>query len=371
MSVTTDEQAGIYRSSDDGVTFALVVNTQGLFVFNVYLSASGQYQLATNSSGLPYRSSDYGLTFTQIAVGPSPGNLRIDGAVSASGQYQTLCVIGGQLWRSSDYGVTFTAVASAPTQPWQTVSVSASGQYQVATGYLLGTGALYSSVDYGVTWAPLTTALFSGNWNNLAISASGQYIITANYSSGSVGYIWTCANPLFVPSLQTTTLTVGSTIGINCNSPQYALDVNGLPHQSNNTTLWTVASDRRIKTDIVNADSAMCMSSLKALPLRYYQYDSNLFPERTDKHVIGCVAQEVQLVFPKAVTVTSNYGISDLMGLDYDQIYKANIGATKHLGEVIETQSTQIAALLAQASTMNESLSYIPQLVSTLKGLGH
>jgi hypothetical protein len=147
--------------------------------------------------------------------------------------------------------------------------------------------------------------------------------------------------------------------------------VGGDAHKLGNGTTWNVTSDRRIKTDIINADLAICASSIKALPLHYFQYDSNLLPDRQDKHVIGCIAQEVQSVFPKAVSVTSNYGISDLMGLDYDQIYMANIGATQHFGGLVETQSTQIAALLSQVSTMNDAISYIPQLISTLKGLGH
>ena len=108
---------------------------------------------------------------------------------------------------------------------------------------------------------------------------------------------------------------------------------------------------------------------IDSLPLRYYQYDSTLFPDRDDKHVIGCIAQEVQPLFPKAVSVTSNYGISDLMGLDYDQIYKANLGATQYLGDLVEAQSTQIATLLNQVSTINEAFSYIPSMMSTLKGL--
>jgi hypothetical protein len=87
-------------------------------------------------------------------------------------------------------------------------------------------------------------------------------------------------------------------VGVNCNAPAYTLDVNGLSHQSNNSASWFVASDRRIKTDILHANIAICASSIKALPLRYYQYDSNVLPERQDKHVIGCIAQEVQSVFP-------------------------------------------------------------------------
>jgi len=130
------------------------------------------------------------------------------------------------------------------------------------------------------------------------------------------------------------------------------LDVGGDAHKSNNGTAWNVTSDRRVKTDIVSADLAICMSSLKALPLRYYQYDRSVFPNRRDAHVIGCVAQEVQSVFPKAVSVTSNYGISDLMGLDYDQIYKANIGATQNLIRLVEQHASTIGGIQQELSTV-------------------
>ena len=144
-------------------------------------------------------------------------------------------------------------------------------------------------------------------------------------------------------------------IGINnCNDPQYTLDVNGSTHQSNNLTTWGVTSDRRIKTNIEFANLDICYSSIQALTLRRYEYDSNLFPDREDKHVIGLIAQEVQPIFPKAVTQTSSLGFSDLLGIDYDQLYMGNIGATKKLMELMEQtvqRVTQLESLQQQSAS--------------------
>jgi hypothetical protein len=353
MTATVSGSA-LYRSSDYGATFNAVIASPIAAWTGVVVSASGQFQtVVIVVGGLPYRSSDFGVTFARISSGPSTNYQDI--GMSASGQYQTIVANPGKFWISSNYGVTFNEIAASlpPPQIWSAPSISASGQYQVIAAYEQATGPLYASIDYGITWAPVATGLPSANWRGLSISASGQYLTLANYDSGAGGNIWTCAAPTLFPAITTTTA------GINCNAPQYTLDVNGLAHQSNNSASWYVVSDRRIKTDIVNADLAICMSSIKALPLRYYQYDRILFPNREDKHVIGCVAQEVQLVFPKAVGCHSNYGISDLRGLDYDQIYKANLGATQYLGGLVESQSTQIAALTSQVSTLSHSLSYM------------
>ena len=142
-------------------------------------------------------------------------------------------------------------------------------------------------------------------------------------------------------------------IGINnCNDPQYTLDVNGSTHQSNNLTTWGVTSDRRIKTNIEFANLDICYSSIQALTLRRYEYDSNVFPNREDKHVIGLIAQEVQPIFPKAVTQTSSLGFSDLLGIDYDQLYMGNLGATKKLMEVVEQQGSTIQGIQQQLSTL-------------------
>jgi len=159
-------------------------------------------------------------------------------------------------------------------------------------------------------------------------------------------------------STQTTRMTIlpfSGNIGINISTPQYTLDVNGTTHQSNNLTTWGVTSDRRIKTNIEFANLDICYSSIQALTLRRYEYDSNVFPNREDKHVIGLIAQEVQPIFPKAVTQTSSFGFSDLLGINYDQLYMGNLGATKKLMEVVEQQGSTIKSIQQQLSTLQKS----------------
>ena len=403
----------IFASSDYGVTFAPLPASPPLGYNSIGCSSDGRYILA-GSVTLEYAqlSTDFGTTWSPISLGENYKSNLTFAAVSGTGQYMLLgfytanaqlgrlyisgtfgvswnqvgptlvdytsAAISGDgqymlaaytvvspsyavgLYRSSNYGQTWVNTNLVPVQLWSQLSIDYSGQYQVGSYFNEG---VYYSKDFGVTWALILVG--ANRLPGIGLSANAQYMLTADSAGfGGTGYIYASSVPASFPGITT----IGS-IGANCNAPGYTLDVNGLAHQSNNTTSWYVASDRRIKTDIVDANRMICMSSIKALPLRYYQYDSNLFPDRDDKHVIGCVAQEVQPLFPKAVSVTSNYGISDLMGLDYDQIYKANVGATQYLGDLVEAQSTQIATLLNQVNTMNDLSSYIPSMMSTLKGL--
>jgi hypothetical protein len=171
------------------------------------------------------------------------------------------------------------------------------------------------------------------------------------------------------------TVTPTARIGILCNAPRYTLDVQGDINVSGAVRVNNVAltSDQRVKKNIVSADVSRCFSTMKSIDLKYFKWDP-VFQSTSlvrDTHQLGFVAQEIKPVFPNSVLINSTFGFDDFHVLDHHQLQTMHFGATKHLGSVVETQSTQIAALLAQVSTMNESLSYIPQLVSTLKGLGH
>ena len=184
--------APIYRSSDYGLTFAAVAGSPSLVWTSVAVSASGQIQTATISNGgAPYRSTDYGVTFTQISGGPTTGYQDL--GMSASGQYQTITASAGKFWISSNFGVTFNEIAASLPSPqiWNAVAISASGQYQVISAFQQTTGPLYASIDYGSTWSPVATGLPSANWRTVSLSASGQYMTLANYDASAGGNIWT------------------------------------------------------------------------------------------------------------------------------------------------------------------------------------
>jgi hypothetical protein len=168
----------------------------------VTLSASGQYQTGI-IGGLIYTSNNYGVTWN---LSTDLGSISLYAAsLSASGQYQTVGADGNYIYISSDFGVTWSSavyidgVIQTNTYNWYPVSISASGQYQTAFGW--NNQYIYISSDFGNSWSSSVyiDGLLqnqSGSeiynlWESVAVSASGQYqTINIWYN----GYIYISSN---------------------------------------------------------------------------------------------------------------------------------------------------------------------------------
>lgn len=162
------------------------------------------------------------------------------------------------------------------------------------------------------------------------------------------------------------TLTDTNRVGIGLTNPSYQLELSQNSAAKPTSGSWTTTSDERAKKNIVAADSFICYSTLKGIPLKYFEW--NIYDPETqstigtdDKHSIGFIAQEVEKVFPNAVTTRERYGYSDFRSLDVDQLYKMHYGATQHIGQEVERQSTMIQTLTTQVTELQ-------QAVSTLMG---
>jgi hypothetical protein len=94
-------------------------------------------------------------------------------ACSQRGQYVSFCASGG-IYSSSDYGATFSSIA-----------VSTTGQYQACTSCGYGNGCvIYMSDNYGVTWN-LRRNIGPNNGRyieQVVISSTGQYVYCAGGS---------------------------------------------------------------------------------------------------------------------------------------------------------------------------------------------
>jgi photosystem II stability/assembly factor-like uncharacterized protein len=81
------------------------------------------------------------------------------------------------------------------SNPWNSVAVSSSGQYQIVCSPLQNNGIFYS-YDYGTTWAnvSLSTSSSSNLWRVITMSSTGQYITTSDgayiYTSSAFGKSW-------------------------------------------------------------------------------------------------------------------------------------------------------------------------------------
>ena len=95
-------------------------------------------------------------------------------------------------------------------------------------------------------------------------------------------------------------------VGIGTTGPNYKLEIStdsaGKPGVGG---LWTVVSDERIKTDITPADLDRCYEIVKSVPLKHFGFAPGVYTDDqiNDKHGLGWIAQDVQKVFSKAVSV--------------------------------------------------------------------
>ena len=170
------------------------------------------------------------------------------------------------------------------------------------------------------------------------------------------------------------------------NQLQLSTDSAGKP----STNTWTIVSDERIKEKIELADLDLCYEAVKNIPLKRFEWKDEVYTEEQvkDRRKLGWIAQDVEAVFPKAVSthefkynqvfeetiipaveevlddegnvttpaqperiekgeLISEDVIEDCRDLNSDQLYAAMYGAIQKLMIKVETLETELAALKA------------------------
>jgi len=101
---------------------------------------------------------------------------------------------------------------------------------------------------------------------------------------------------------------------------------------------WSTVSDRRIKENIERASYDRCYETINKLELYRFNYIKELNSINKDKTQLGYIAQEVNDVFPKAVSSyefnNTMLSIPDLLSIDVAQINYSLYGAVKKLIEI-------------------------------------
>jgi len=121
-------------------------------------------------------------------------------------------------------------------------------------------------------------------------------------------------------------------------------------YQVNNSTLWSITSDQRIKKNIVDNTQGLA----KILPIQVRNFEYRLPEEITevdpkqaiDKQGIqlGAIAQELALVVPECVKQES----TGIYTVDADPLIWYLVNAVKELNAKLEAQALEIAALEAK-----------------------
>lgn len=122
---------------------------------------------------------------------------------------------------------------------------------------------------------------------------------------------------------------------------------------------FNTISDFRVKTNIVDADTTTCMSNIRNLILRRYNYADNSEPSKLfgTSTVTGLIAQEVKTTLPQAVNegtglLPDGTEATDFNYLRKNVIYMELIGAVKYLDSLVQTQATTISNLEARIAAL-------------------
>ena len=413
FTFSSDTNTGIYRVGADSLGFA----TAGTLAMTI-----GSTQLVGINTSNPD-------TRLHVATGNATGYIKIDGGTSPSATLGLLLTTDSGAYTASftQYqsnisistgGTARQVITSGGNTLFGKTVTTGNGKIEVAgassawsyTGERLTSSSDFSSSIYSSNPATLnSTGGFTSKLkvgDKVIVDTSPQQIryVTAVTSdtTATVNSAWTIsfsagtfvaidkavrlegAPGVFVAAA---TAEGGGRFGIGAERPAYQLEVSTDSAAKPSTNTWTVSSDERLKEDIELADLDICYDVVKSIPLKRYKWRDDVYTvdEVADRRKLGWIAQDVEAVFPKAVSqIPFQYNkvyeelqipaveeklddngnvmvafqpartekrlisadiMEDCRNLNADQLYAAMFGAIQRLIGKVEALEAEIAAL--------------------------
>jgi len=268
---------------------------------------------------------------------------------------------------------------------------SNSTQMTIATGGNVGIGTTDPlqrlTVYKNTRFNPTSNVSFDGDYT-LNIQSSNNNYNNGNYG-GSIVFSqrWWTGDNLLVPTGFITTkkeansgtfgggLILGSVsgtthnevihiktngnVGIGTDNPSYQLQLSTNSAAKPTSSDWTIASDERVKEDILDADLDMCYNDIKNTKLRRFKWSDEYIQKHDvkDTHNLGFIAQELEQVMPKSVTTTNNedFEIEDFKSISKDQIIMSLFGAVQKLQEKNENLENTLTNVLERLSVLENN----------------
>ena len=321
------------------------------------IDASGNVGIGTSSPAQKLTVS--ATTATQSIVSTTTGNaafLVLQNSADSSNAY--VYATGKEL-RLSQADTSASSIVTISTQNTERMRIDASGNVGIGTsspaqklhiasdgynfrisntgnsfGYNLGRnvgdGLLYFYGDQSGN----NGYVFSGiNGERMRIDASGNLLVgvTAPSTAPSSGFTF---NPQAIGAYASVGHSTSAGSGSYFISFGYNGGVIGTITQNGTTgVLYNTGSDQRLKTNIINAPSAL--ASVNAIKVRSFDWKSD------GKHQeYGYIAQELLEVAPEAVHVPEDE--DQMMGVDFGKLTPRLVKAIQELKAIIDTQNDTI-----------------------------
>jgi hypothetical protein len=337
--------------------------------FGYSCMALGDYSFASGSYS--NASADYSFAFGNGSHATSNSAVAIGNSADATAQYSL--ATGYSTTASGNYSSAFNSgsTASGTASAAFGYQCTASGSYSFASGFSstasgLGSMAMglnnTSSLNYSTAMGSNTTASglysFTCGYSTTAPSlcevAVGLYNTT--YAGNPTSLIAT--DRIFVVGNGTgssernnaiTVLKNGCT-GIGVDAPSYTLAVSGTAAKTGGGS-WTNLSDRRLKD--IQGEYSKGLNEIVALqPVMFTYKKDNSLQLESDKQQIGFVAQEVQTIFPEAVSENS----SGYLDFNMHPVNVALVNAVKELKAENDKLKATIVEILSRMANLEEQL---------------
>jgi len=259
---------------------------------------------------------------------------------------------GMRVLRGAGDGASFT-VCNGLLSSWNGIGMHCSTDNTIKTVFDTRNGHILTSgrIGIGTTvqgiqsssnfFHALDSSMANGTWRYLVFgkmnSTNNQAVLTYSHiSDGSTS----------------NQMNLGLT-GINV----MTLVANGQVFRGDNGLSFNQTSDERIKTDIEDANTAICYETLQSLGLKRFRYNPDVVPTLAatqDTHRLGLLAQDVQKILPKSTMTMEDResGIQDLLSINPDQILWTMFGALQELQKRLTTRDAKLEALEARLAAL-------------------
>lgn len=119
-------------------------------------------------------------------------------------------------------------------------------------------------------------------------------------------------------------------------NPSFQLQLSNDSAAKPSSSTWLVTSDSRLKENIENANLELCYNNFKNLNLVQYKWkDSNLTQ-------LGWIAQDVENLYPKSISISNYKNIENCKFLNTDQINATLYGTLQYMIHNIENDSQEL-----------------------------
>lgn len=229
------------------------------------------------------------------------------------------------------------------------LKANTTGSYNAGFGF----GSLFTNTtgSYNVGFGAGALQFSTTASNNTAVGYQAGYNTTTGASNIFIGY---SANPNAATDNNCIVIGVGAG-GQGSNTTRIATYSSGYGnvYQGNNSTVWAITSDQRLKKNIV--DNTVGLDAITKIKVRNFEYrlpqEVTDLPQTSAINIqgvqLGAIAQELAQVLPDCVKTES----TGVMSVDTTNITWHLINAVKELNATVTAQAAQIAALQAKVGS--------------------